>query len=265
MRSAELSELLKAHRVDCVVHLASVVNPPKGMSLHDQYSIDVDGTHNVVESCLTADVNHLIVTSSGAAYGYHADNPVPLREEHPLRGNDAFAYARHKRLIEESLARYREFHPELRQLVFRPGTILGVGTHNQITDLFERSVQVGVLGAVSPFCFVLDEDVAACIVKGVHERRTGVFNLTGDGVMTASEIARCTGARRLLLPAAMMRGAVRSLRALQLTKYGPEQVLFLQYRPVLANDALKTAFGFAPTMTSREVFELWWKSRAAGK
>ncbi|MFN8574867.1 MAG: SDR family oxidoreductase [Gemmatimonadaceae bacterium] len=260
-RSAELSERFREHNVDCVVHLASVVSPPPDMSVHDQYATDVDGTHNLVESCLTADVGHVIVVSSGAAYGYHADNPVPITEAAPLRGNEAFAHARHKRLVEEFLARYREAHPELAQLVLRPGMILGERTSNAVTALFMKPVIVGVAGSECPFGFVRDDDVADCIIKGIHERRTGVFNLTGDGVVTLRQIATRTGAHFLEVPADVLAMGLWALRVCHVSPYGPEQVAFLRYRPVLSNERLKRDFGFTPTMTSREVFELWWASR----
>ncbi len=260
VRSAELSERFREQRSECVVHLASVGNPPKEMSIHDQYSIDVDGTHNVVEACLTADVLQLIVVSSAAAYGYHPDNPVPLVETSPLRGNSEFAFARHKRVIEESLARFRVAHPELIQLIFRPGIILGEGTSNQVTELFVKQVMIGVSGSATPYALILDDDVAACIVKGLHERRAGVFNVVGDGVVTARDIARKTGARLYEVPGDLLRGGLALLKTCRLTPYGPEQVAFLQYRPVLSNEALKRDFGFTPTMTSPEVFDLWWKS-----
>ena len=50
-----------------------------------------------------------------------------------MRGNEAFAYSHHKRLVEEMLADYRRDHPQLKQVVFRVGTILGETTRNQIT------------------------------------------------------------------------------------------------------------------------------------
>ncbi len=263
VRSPDLAKRFSEHGVDGVVHLASVVTPPAGMSAQEQYSIDVDGTHNVVEACLTAGVKHLIVVSSGAAYGYHEDNPVPLTEQAPLRGNDEFPYARHKRLVEESLTRYRQVHPELTQLILRPGTILGEKTSNQITDLFLKPVMIGVSGSTSPFVFILDDDVAACIVRGIHEQCAGVFNLAGDGVVTAREIAARMGAFMLELPAYVLRLGLGALRGCRLTRYGPEQVAFLQYRPVLSNAALKRDFGFTPTKTSREVFELWCSARSS--
>ncbi len=46
------------------------------------------GTRNVIDACVRAQCRKLIVTSSGAAYGYHADNPAWLDEDAALRGND---------------------------------------------------------------------------------------------------------------------------------------------------------------------------------
>ena len=259
-----LLDLIRKHHVDTVVHLASIVRAPAGAPEDLAYRVDVLGTKNVLEACLAAGVKKLVVTSSGAAYGYHADNAEWLDEDDPIRGNDEFPYAKHKRLVEEMLARHRAEHPELAQLVLRPGTILGAGTTNQITDLFEKPVMLGVTGSDSPFVFIWDRDVVACIVAGVFDGKTGIYNLAGDGAMTTRQIARRLGKPYLPLPAELLGGALAVLKRLGLTQYGPEQVRFLQYRPVLANRRLKERLGFTPTYTSRQVFELWldWKRRS---
>jgi UDP-glucose 4-epimerase len=36
------------------------------------------------------------------------------------------------------------------------------------------------------------------------------------------------------------------------SQYGPEQLDFLRYRPVLLNKAIKTRFGFTPKKTSEQ-------------
>ena len=146
VRAGELADLLVEFRVDCVVHLAAIVTPGPDSSREFEYSVDVLGTQNVIDCCIEAGVGQLIVTSSGAAYGYHADNPVPLTEDDLLRGNPEFAYADHKRQVEERLARARHEHPELRQLIFRPGAILGATVSNQITDLFEKPDEYVLVG-----------------------------------------------------------------------------------------------------------------------
>jgi UDP-glucose 4-epimerase len=255
VREPGLEKRLETHGVDTVVHLAAVVTPGPKSSRALEYEIDVVGTRNVVEACAQAGVEQLVYTSSGAAYGYHADNPVPLRESDPLRGNEVFAYAWHKRKAEEILAEYRASHPALGQLIFRVGTILGERVRSPITALFERRLVVGVAGSDAPFVLVWDEDVAACIVKGITERSKGIFNLTGDGAVPLPEIARRLGKPYLPLPAPILAAALGALHGLGLSARGAEQVDFLRYRPVLANDALKQEFGFTPRFTSSECFD----------
>jgi UDP-glucose 4-epimerase len=261
VRDPSLGKLVERHGVDTVVHLAAVVTPGRRSSRELEYEIDVLGTKNVVESCVAAGVRQLVYLSSGAAYGYHPDNPVPLRETDPLRGNECFAYAWHKRLVEEFLGTQACEHPQLAQLVFRPGTILGETVASPITALFERPVIVGVRGSDAPFVLIWDDDVAACIEKGIRERRSGTYNLAGDGALPLPEIARRLGRRYLPLPPAVLGGALRLLQWIGLSARGPEQVDFLRHRPVLANDLLKSEFGFTPTLTSEECFERWRRHR----
>jgi UDP-glucose 4-epimerase len=252
-----LRHLIASHAADTVVHLASIVTPGRDSTPELEYEVDVGGTRNVLDACLAEGVRKLIVTSSGAAYGYHADNPEWLDEEDPIRGHESFTYARHKRLVEGMLAEARRDHPELAQLVFRPGTILGEGVHNQITALFAKHIVPGVIGTAVPWVFIWDEDVVACLVRGIREPLTGVYNLAGDGTVAMREVARRMGKPCLPLPAWLLRGALTTLRAFGLTRYGPEQVDFLRYRPVLSNRRLKEEFGYTPRKTSSEVLDFW--------
>ena len=261
IRGPEVAELLREHAVDTVVHLAAIVTPGKETSPELLYSIDVGGTGNVLAACLAAGVRRFIVTSSGAAYGYYADNAQPLSEDDPIRGNPEFAYSDHKRLVEEMLARYREEHPELEQLIFRPGTVLGANANNQITALFEKAVVIGVRGSDTPFVFIWDEDVVACLMIGVQDGRSGIYNLAGDGVMTLAEIAAAVGKRMVSIPAWLIRGVLAVLHPIGLSQYGPEQVDFLRYRPVLSNALLQSEFGYKPRKSSRETFDYFWSHR----
>ncbi len=248
--------------VDVVVHLAAVVTPGKEDTREFQRQVDVGGTRNLLDACAAHGVKKLVYTSSGAAYGYYADNAALLDEDAPLRGNEVFAYAWHKRLVEEMLAEHRAAHPELAQLIFRVSTILGPSVHNQITAMFERPVVLGLRGVDTPFCFVDDADVVECLARGARGDQTGVFNLTGDGVMTLREIAAAMGRRFVALPAGWVERGLKLLHGAKLSPYGPEQVLFLQHRPVLYNQRLKAAFGDLPRRSSREVFARYRESRA---
>jgi UDP-glucose 4-epimerase len=260
VRSPAIGTLAAANAVDTVVHLAAIVTPGPASNRAFEHSVDVLGTRNVLEACVAAGVRRVVVTSSGAAYGYHADNPAWLTEDDPVRGNPEFAYSDHKRQVEEMLAQYRASHPALEQVVLRVGTILGERTSNQITALFERARLLKVRGSASPFVFIWDQDVVGAIEHAVFGGPAGIYNVAGDGALTIDEIAARLGKRCVEVPAWALRAALAAGKALRLTQYGPDQVNFLRYRPVLDNRRLKEVFGYVPRLTSAQVFDLYRKS-----
>jgi UDP-glucose 4-epimerase len=263
VRNPALADTLAAHHIDTVVHLASIVTPGKDSNRALEYSVDVGGTHNVLQACVQRGVTHLVVSSSGAAYGYHADNPAWLTEDMPLRGNESFAYAHHKRLVEAMLAQYRQSHPQLQQTVLRIGTILGERVNNQITALFEKKRLLAIKGSDSPFVFIWDEDVTGAIVHALSGKApSGCYNLAGDGALTIFEIAQRLHKRTRVLPAWLLKTALWVGSQLGISRYGSEQLDFLRYRPVLLNTALKTQFGFIPVKTSRQALDAYLVAKA---
>ncbi|MBB3060791.1 SDR family oxidoreductase [Microbulbifer rhizosphaerae] len=248
-----LVELLRAEQITHVVHLASALASARDRELENR--IDVQGTRNLLKACVRAGVEHITVISSGAAYGYHADSPEWLREEHPLRGNPEFAYSDHKRQVEEILAEYREQYPGLKQLVFRPCSIVGAGTDNKIGQLFSGRAILDPGGHNSPFVFIWDEDVVRAIRYGVWRSARGIYNLAGDGALTPEQIAALLGKPLRRPPVWLVKMLLGIGYLLYLTDKQPGQVIFLQYRPVLCNRRLKEEFGFVPRKTSQEAFE----------
>lgn len=249
------------HRIDTVVHLASIVNPGKSTTVEQEYAVDVDGSRHVFEACVKHGVRRVIVSSSGAAYGYHADNPAWLTEEDPVRGTETFPYSLHKRLVEEMLAGYRETNPELEQVVLRIGTILGESVNNQITDLFKARRPLKIRGSDSPFVFIWDQDVVGVMLQAVLGEKTGIFNVAGDGSMTIDEIAAEMGKKVRTVPVTALKAVLGFAHYFNLTPHGPAQTDFLRYRPVLDNTRLKDEFGYTPEFTTHQAFTAWRNSQ----
>ncbi|MDO9527065.1 MAG: SDR family oxidoreductase [Gemmobacter sp.] len=259
VRGDDPDRVIADHTPDVVVHLASIVTPARTSTREFEYAVDVTGTQNVLSACVRHGVRRLVVTSSGAAYGYHPENRAPLTESAPIRGNPEFAYAHHKRLVEEMLAAARTAHPDLEQVVLRIGTVLGVGVENQITALFRKPRLLAIRGSDSAFVFIWTEDLARILARAATDGPPGIFNVAGDGTVGMDRLAAVMGKPMLRLPAWALRTALAVARPLGLTPYGPEQVRFLQYRPVLDNSRLKSVFGYTPQKTSAETFDLWWR------
>ena len=259
IRDKHLSQLMAEHNITHVVHLASIVSPGQDEQL--EYDIDVNGTKNVIAACQVNQVQHLTITSSGAAYGYHADNPEWLTENHELRGNEEFSYSRHKRLVESLLAEFSQQQDTTQILILRPCTVLGKTTNNKITALFERKKLLKVGDSDSPFVFIWDKDVVNALMHGVTQQKAGQYNLAGDGKLNVEQLANITNKAITQMPAFLLKAALWWGNLLNLTSNRPEQVIFLQYRPVLDNHRLKTDFGYVPAKTSQQAFEYFWSHR----
>ena len=85
----------------------------------------------------------------------------------------------------------------------------------------------------------------------------------GDGALTLSQIAALLRKPLLSLPAPLLRLALMIGTRLRISRYGPEQLDFLRYRPVLSNHRLKTEFGYVPRKTSLEAFLAFKAARKA--
>ncbi len=197
-----LSDTLALHRIDTVVHLASIVTPGKDSNRAFEHSVDVGGTHNVLTACVAQGVQHLVVSSSGAAYGYHADNPAWLTEARSaarqpglrLRGPQTsgggnacwFRASKHRVCDRPCCASAPSWAKHV---------------DNQITALFEKPRLIAIRGSDSPFVFIWDEDVTGAMLHALSGQGVpGCYNLAGDGALTIHEIAAPPGQAHPQLP-----------------------------------------------------------------
>jgi UDP-glucose 4-epimerase len=138
---------------------------------------------------------------------------------------------------------------------------VGKDVHSPVTDLFEKPVILGIARSESPFVFIWDQDLVACLVDAVFSNKVGIYNQAGDGALTSREIARMLNKPYVPLPAFLVKASLWVLKKMGLTENGPERVAFLRYRPVLSNRRLKEEYGYTPRLTSREAFELYARAR----
>jgi len=262
IRSAEVKQFIEQKHIDVIVHLASILNPPRGMSHEEVESIEIDGLKNLLSAANQYQVKKFIFISSGAAYGYYPEHPELIAEDYRIKGNPEFPYSYNKARAEKMIAAFNEHHTQIKTLILRPGTILGENTNSPLTDYFNNKLLVGIKGFRSPFCFILDADVSKAILQGcLNLELTGAYNLSGDGVMTLKEIAHQLNRKYIELPKKPYENLIGVLRFLKLSKFNPYQVNLMCYRPVLENTKLKKNFEQLPSKNSEEVFQIYKSSR----
>jgi len=255
VRDAKFFDWVKEISPQVVVHLASIISLPDNMSRKDAHDIDVVATEKLMATCVAVGVEKVVVTSSGAAYGYWQDNAQWLTEDMPVRGNDDYFYSSHKRQVEELMAVYRSDYPQLKQVILRPGTVLGPNFQNPITNMFAQKKITGIKGTDSPFVIIWVDDLVAYLIEAAVGDVEGIYNVAGDGTLSLQKIATRLNKPYLALPAWFMRGMLTILNPLGLSQYGPEQVKFIEFRPVLDNKKIKHGFKHQPAKTTEQAFE----------
>jgi len=255
IRSNEFFSWVESIKPDVIIHLASVIQLPKSMTIDQAHDIDVKATERLLETSIKIGVKKFVITSSGAAYGYWKDNSKWLTEDMPMRGNDNYFYSSHKRQIEEIMARYREVYPQLSQVVLRPGTVLGPNFNNPITNIFSKNIILGIARSESPFVIIWIDDLVDYLIEAAVTDIEGVYNVAGDGSLTLKKIAKRLNKFYLPIPSSALKFLLSILKPLKLSQYGPEQVKFIEFRPVLANNKIKANFKHQPRKSTEQAFE----------
>ena len=199
---------------DVVVHLAFLIfGDPK-----QSREINLTGSRNVFEATAASGAKRLVYTSSVAAYGFHASNPLPLHEDLGPAGTEDFYYSAQKAELEATLQETLA-NTEVEAYVFRPSIVGGpdspalvtnvpyIGTPSvlpaAIRSLLDKLPQPGpvIMDPGTPLQIVHADDVADALVKAVEGQGSpGYYNLAAEGEFTFSDLARELGWRSVPVP-----------------------------------------------------------------
>lgn len=252
---ARVRRLVERERPDVLVHLAFVLDP-----IHDEarmYDIDVGGTQNVLEAASGAEVGQVLVTSSASAYGAFADNPVPIPEDHPVRGVADYAYARDKAECDRLCQLWAAQHPDRTMTIVRPSIVFGPNVNNYLLRLWTKGLFWPTFpGEEAPIQYLHEDDLVDALVGLLDGRHAGAFNVAPDDAMSPGECAELIGLRRVPMPMGAYRALAAVMWALRQAEAPPGSVNFVAYPWVVANDRLKAAIGWRPRHSSRETFEI---------
>jgi nucleoside-diphosphate-sugar epimerase len=211
---------------DVVVHLAFVVTGA-GAGRETIRAINLDGTRNAFAATADAGAARFVYTSSVAAYGFGRDNPIGMTEDWPVRRAAHLFYAQEKAEIEQVLAAEAVLHPELDIYLLRPPIVLGPHSTGAKTlwpgqlEPLGRALAAAIarlpvpLPAIVPplpLQFVHEDDVGDALLRCIAgDGPSGAYNIAGDGVLTAADVARELGLAVLPVPGGPFQAAARLL------------------------------------------------------
>jgi UDP-glucose 4-epimerase len=249
-----------AAEADVLVHLAFIILGGR----EETRSINLEGSRNVFEAARGCE--RLVYTSSVAAYGFHKDNPQPLTEDVPVRGSDEHYYSAQKAEL-EAVLRETFGGPAY---VFRPCIVAG-GDAMALVESFPALVRRLPVGPLlpdpgTPFQLVHTDDVATALAAAIRgEGEPGVYNLAGEGTITAADLAHALGWLTVPAPRIGLEALAEVVNRLPLM---PAQASWINAMrvPVLMDPArARDQLGWAPEHDTRAVLaELAAEARRRG-
>jgi len=207
-----LGGLFKQHAIDTVVHTAWVLE--QSLDVAETEDINKSGTMNVQNACAETGVSSLLYTSSTTAYGFHPDNPIPLTEESPLRGNEDFTYGKNKREIEAVFKKFIAEHPDIAVTIIRPCFVVGPGFNNGMSEYLTSS-RVILPSKTAPMQFVHEDDLVRALLYCLENSVSGVYNIAGAGEMTFDEMVAMQGNKLTRMPNFLLNGLLTMTRLLK--------------------------------------------------
>jgi UDP-glucose 4-epimerase len=214
---------------DAVVHLAWLIQPGRDRRL--TRAVNVDGSARVFRAAASAGVPTLVYASSIGAY---APGPKDRRvdESWPTTGVQSSFYSRDKAEVERLLDRFEDEHPGVRTVRLRPGLIFKREAASGIRRLFAGPLLPGRL--VRPSLIPIVPDVERLVVQAVHSYDVaeayrlalmgdarGAYNIAAEPVLDPDELARILGARKVPVPARVLRAAAAASFRLRLQPTEP--------------------------------------------
>jgi nucleoside-diphosphate-sugar epimerase len=254
---------------DVVVHLAFLI--AGNASRETIRAINVDGTLNVFRAAAAAGARRFVYASSVAAYGFHADNPELIGEDWPVRPAARLFYAQEKAELEELLHREAETAPELALYLLRPPVVLGpnaVGAKDVLPGalaplgrrLFGRPrrlpVPLPLVVPEHPLQLIHEEDVGRALqLCVVAAGPPGAYNIAGDGVVTAADVAREFGVLPIRVPAGPGQAAARAMSRLPFLPPVAEWIEAASRPAIMDTTRAREQLGWRPRYTGLEALQ----------
>src|SRR5215210_67107 len=258
VRSADLVALFDG--ADAVIHLAWLIQPSRDEN--ETESVNVVGSERVFGAVADAGVARLVYASSVGAY-----SPGPkdrfVDESHPTDGIETSFYSRHKAATERILDRFEASTPKVSVARLRPALIFKGEAASGIRRQFAGPFLPNPL--LNPRLIPLIPDLPGLRFQAVHSldvgdayRRAvfsdaaGPFNIAADPVLDPERLARLLGARRVKVPAKLVRGLTTATWKLRLQPSPPGWLDMALNVPLMGTERARTELGWEPRRTSEE-------------
>ncbi|KFM22154.1 Vi polysaccharide biosynthesis protein VipB-TviC [Marine Group I thaumarchaeote SCGC AAA799-B03] len=180
--------------IDIIIHLAAKISVNESVkNPSETFRVNVEGTRNVLKSCVKNSVKKIIVASSAAVYGESSPN-TKITEESET--NPISPYGESKLKMEQIVKEFALNH-DINYVILRFFNIYGKGQSDAyagvITKFMERIREdkpITIFGdGLQTRDFVAIKDVVDSIFNSMSSVKNGIYNIASGEAITINELA----------------------------------------------------------------------------
>lgn len=245
VRSPLLVELLQEEKVDSILHLQFRETLSPGESSFDQ---NVMGTAKLLGACSEAGINKIVLKSSTMVYGARPDNPMFLREDHPLNGPKKYGYIRDWIEIEKYADSFRAQNPDTTLTVLRFGNIVGKNSDSPMTRFLRQEEAVTLLGFDPMVQLIHGDDVVSALIHALNGEYSGAYNVATEKGLPLWKTLGLAGK----IPLPVLHLLAYWSVSLGGHRLAPMPLDYLRYPCMGDMQKMRDELGFAPQFTPEE-------------
>jgi len=256
IRNPLISKVMASAGVDTVVHLGVVAQPVGAGGRAAMKETNVIGTMQLLAACQkSAGIRSLVVKSTASVYGTHSRDPARFTEDAELRSTPTSGFAKDAVEVEGYIRGFARRRPDVALTVLRFSNIIGPRFDTSLTRWFAVPVAPTVLGFDPRLQLCHVDDALAVLRRAIDSGPTGVFNVSGDGVLLLSQALRRLGRPSVPVPTTVIKVAGRVARRFGVADFSPEHLRFFEHGRCVDTTRLKTVFGYDLRYDTESAFE----------
>ena len=195
-KQEEISKAARGH--DVIIHLAAKISVEDSIENPDEtFGVNVEGTRNVLTSCLNNDIKNLIIVSSAAVYGNRINENEILFEN--SKTEPISPYGKSKLMMEEIVKEFSNLN-KINCIILRIFNVYGPGQSDEYAGVITKFIKNAKKGkplkifgdGMQTRDFISIYDVISIIANSLlklENKRGEIYNIATGETITIGELA----------------------------------------------------------------------------
>ena len=252
-RQRKTADLFRQYQFDAIIHLGRVPIS-SDMRKSTRFNVNVLGTRSILDLALKNQIKNIVVMSTFHVYGAHQHNHLYITEDDPLLASHTFPEIADAVELDNVSVAFSLRNPQINTVILRPANIIGTKINNQISRFLRSKVCPILMGYDPMQQFIHESDIAQAVELALSAKKSGIYNVAGEGVIPFSHAIEISGSTPLPIPSFLGGFTAETLKLMGF--YVPKHLLdFFKFPTVISDKSFRKDFGYQPQISTADALK----------